>query len=206
MYDETAGYNDPGAEKLRAPIKARYQEMFRGRVVLEIACATGYWTRVVGETAKSVLGVDINPLVIKVAEARCRDLSNVKFQRADAYTLKGVPRGFTAAMGILWWSHIPVNRIPGFLSSLHSRLEPGAFVLFVDQLPYDGHVRRRDGEGNTIEQRILSDGQSFEIVKNFPAEEDIRNALAGIAENIQYAEHPDENSWNVTYNVRRNRD
>jgi demethylmenaquinone methyltransferase/2-methoxy-6-polyprenyl-1,4-benzoquinol methylase len=202
-YDETAGYTDSEAEQLRAPIKARYREMFAGHTVLEIACGTGYWTPAIAEVADSVLAVDINPSLLSQAEERCKHLPNVRFQVADAYTLEGVPNGFTAALGIWWWSHMPLERVPAFLATLHSRLLPGAFVLFVDQLPYDGFVRRIDPGGNTLEKRFLSDGRSFEIVKNFPTAENIHNALAGIADNVQYLERPDEKHWNVTYHAKK---
>ncbi|KKL68522.1 hypothetical protein LCGC14_2124130 [marine sediment metagenome] len=203
VYDETAGYTTPEAEQLRVPIKARYREMFAGHTVLEIACGTGYWTPTVAEVANSVLAVDINPSLISQAKDRCKHFPNVKFQIADAYTLDGVPTGFSAAFGIWWWSHVPLERLMAFLTSLHSKMLPGAFVLFVDQLPYDGHVRRQDPGGSTLEQRSLPDGRSFEIVKNFPSKEDIHNALTGVADNVQYVERPDEKSWNVTYNTAR---
>jgi len=203
VYDETAGYMDPEAEQLRVSIKARYQKMFAGHAVLEIACATGYWTATVAASAKSVFAVDINPAVISQAKERCRNLSNVKFQIADAYILKDVPTGFSAAFGILWWSHVPKERIKAFFSALHGKLLPGALVMFVDQLPYDGHVRRQDCTGNTIEQRSLPCGSSFEVVKNFPTEENVRDTLSGMADNIQYIERPDEKSWDVIYNVKK---
>ena len=202
VYDETAGYTDREAEELRLPIKARYREMFSGHTVLEIACGTGYWTPTIAEGAVSVLGVDVVPPLIAQAQARCKHLANVTFQIADAYTLDGVPTGFTAAFAHWWWSHIPLARTAGFLSALHSRLTPGALVLFVDQLPYDGHVRRQDAAGNTLEQRSLPHGRSFEVVKNFPTENELCDALAGIAENVEYIERPDEQSWSLTYHTK----
>lgn len=202
VYDHTAGYTNPETEQLRVPIKARYRAVFAKHTVLEIACGTGYWTPTVAGVATSVLGVDINPLVIAQARNRCRHLANVAFQIADAYVLEGVPAGFSAALGILWWSHMPKQRIAAFLATLHSRLLPGACVLFVDQLPYDGHTRRQDRDGNILEQRVLPDGRVFEIVKNFPTEEEVRHALAGIADNVEYVERPGENSWDVRYTVK----
>ena len=129
VYDETAGYTDPEAEQLRVPIKARYQDMFRDHTVLEIACGTGYWTPTIAEVATSVLAVDINPSLISQAEDRCKNLPNVTFQVADAYTLAGVPAGFSAALGIWWWSHVPRERLAAFLAALHSKLQSGATSL-----------------------------------------------------------------------------
>jgi SAM-dependent methyltransferase len=199
VYDETAGYTDPAAERLRVPIKARYQTLFSGRSVLEIACGTGYWTPAVAEVAQSVVGVDINPSLVAQAKDRCKHLPNVRFQIADAYTLDGVPGSFSAAFAHWWWSHIPRECLSDFLATLHGKLESGALVLFVDQLLFSGHIRRKDADGNTIELRSLPDGRTFEIVKNFPSEGDVRNALAGIADNVKYTERPGEGSWSVTY-------
>jgi len=74
-------------------------------------------------------------------------------------------------------------------------------VLIVDQLPYADAARRTDDNGNTLERRVLPNGQAFEIVKNFPKEQELRCALAGMASNIKYAEYWDETNWNLTYNV-----
>ena len=202
VYDETAGYTDPEVEDLRLPIKTRYQDILKDHTVLEIACGTGYWTSTIAQAAKSVLAVDINTALISQAKERCKNLPNVRFQIADAYTLKGVPTGFSAALGIWWWSHIPVERITAFLKALHSKLDPGAIVLFVDQLPYDGFIRRHDPRGNTIEQRTLPDGRLFEIVKNFPKAQDIHIFLSDVADNVQFIERPEEKSWNLIYNVK----
>ncbi|MBN1643835.1 MAG: class I SAM-dependent methyltransferase [Dehalococcoidales bacterium] len=179
--------------------KQRKCVLLSGREVLEVACGSGYWTEVIGEVAKSVLATDIDLSLISIAKSRCKHLSNVRFQIADAYTLNDVPSGFDAALGIWWWSHIPKKCVPIFLSALHSKLESKALVLFVDQLSYDGFVRRQDSDGNILEQRILPDGGSFTIVKNFPTKQDITDYLKNIAYDIRYTEYPDEMSWSVIY-------
>jgi len=199
VYDETAGYTDPEAERLRTPIKDRYRKMFQGRTVLEIACGSGYWTQVIGEAAASVLAVDINESLIEIARDRCRHMSNIDFQIADAYTLEGVPTGFSAAFSVWWWSHVPKARLQSFLKALHGKLHPGAQVMFRDQLLYGGYRRRQDADGNTLEERILPDGRSFEIVKNFTSESEIQAVLAGLAASVEYLGRPDEESWEVTY-------
>lgn len=202
VYDETAGYTDPEGEALREPIKARYRDLFRGHDVLEIACGTGYWTAVVGEAARSLLATDNQPAVLRIARERCRDLTGVRFREVGAFSLDGVPTGFTAAFAIWWWSHIRKESVRAFLTALHSRLEPGSPVLFNDQLTYGGKERRLDSGGNTLELRTLPDGRSFWIVKNFPTEEELRAALDGLAEDIEYRPRPEEKHWDLTYRTK----
>ncbi len=206
VYDVTAGYADSEAEKLRGPIKKRFKEIFRGHKVLEIACGTGYWTTVIGETAASVLGIDNNRPSLEQARKRCTHQPDVRFQFADAYTLEGVPGGFDAAFGHGWWSHIPKQNIRTFLTALHRKLIPGAVVLFNDQLPYNGFYRKQDKGGNIIEQRILPNAHSFMIVKNFPSEDEIENALSAFAEDIKYTRITNEDHWEVVYRVKSNQE
>ncbi len=202
VYDLTAGFLDPEAEKLRGPIKQRYRERFRGRKVLEIACGSGYWTAVIGGTAESVLAIDINCSLLEQARKRCAGQPNICFQIADAYKLEGVTGDFNAAAAIAWWSHIPKKNIRTFLTTLHSKLLPGALVMFCDQLPYSGFYREYDADGNTIEKRVLPDGRSFFIVKNFPDEREIKEVLSGFAEDIEYHRVNEDKWWEVLYRVR----
>lgn len=203
VYDETAGYLDRDAEALREPVKARYRELFKGKNVLEIACGSGYWTQVLGETADFVLAVDINEEIMRHAVLRCRDLPNVRFQLADAFTLAGVPYGFDAAVAIWWYSHMPRRRIPEFLAALANCSKPGAMIMFVDQLPYDGFERTTDENGDTLETRTLPGGSSFSVIKNFPSEVELRSMLSGFGEDICYTARPEEGNWEVVWRVKK---
>ena len=97
VYDETAGYLDPLAERLRATIKPKLRKILEGRRVLEIACGTGYWTQVISGSAESILATDINHSMIEMARRRLRGNHNVDFLVTDAYTLGGVRGSFDAA-------------------------------------------------------------------------------------------------------------
>ncbi len=205
-YDLSAGYLTLDADPVRVAKKRRFQQIFRGHDVIEIACGTGYWTAVLAETAKSVVGIDVNPEMISRAQSRCERLPNVKFRLADAYSLEPEAGAFTAAFAVWWWSHIPRSRVGAFLRSLHRRLIPGAPVLFSDQLEYDvpridgmATQRHEDSNGDTIERRVLSDGREYDIVKNFPTEQELVSALSGFGSDIQYREWPGEKHWELTY-------
>lgn len=205
QYDNLAGYADPVAEQLRAPIKARFQAVLSGHKVLEIACGTGYWTEVIAEVAESVLATDLDPTMVSSARRRLALRSNVRCQIADAYVLDGVEGDFTAAFSHWWWSHVPRPRLQTFLAVLHGKLEPAAVVVFADQLRYAWDRRRRDKDRNLLETRVLPDGSSWEIVKNFPTEDEIATELSGVAGSVVYREYPEGGYWMLTYTTRANR-
>ena len=202
VYDETAGYFEEEAEVLREPIKARYRELFKDRDVLEVACGSGYWTRVLGETAASVFAFDINMEILQKAVERCAGLSNMTFRIADAYTFLGVPTGFDAAVAIFWYSHIPKANIRQFLNALCGVLAPGALVMFCDQLPYEPAVRVTDEHGDVLEERTLPDGRTFSVIKNFPTEDELRTAITPFGEDIVYSVNTAKGNWEVVWRVK----
>jgi SAM-dependent methyltransferase len=158
---------------LRA-MEAALAEPFAGRHVLEIACGTGWWTQHGAQRATSWLATDLNPETMAVARHKTMPAC-VQFATVDAYTFAELgPQTFNAAFAGCWWSHVPLQRLPGWLNTLHARLEPGARVLMLDNLYVPGSstpLSRTDNAGNTYQNRSLDDGSVHEVLKNFPTSE-----------------------------------
>jgi demethylmenaquinone methyltransferase/2-methoxy-6-polyprenyl-1,4-benzoquinol methylase len=108
----------------------------------------------------------------------------VRFAPADAYEVTAIPGSFTAVFAGFWWSHVPRQRLGGFLRQLHRRLRPGTRLLFCDNRFVPGSstpIHRRDGEGNTYQLRQLESGEEYEVLKNFPTPEAVSTVLHGVA-------------------------
>ena len=173
---------------------------FVGRDVLEVACGTGWWTPHGARDAASWLATDLNPETLAVARARPMPRS-VRFETVDAYALAGLAgRRFDAAFAGCWWSHVPLERLPGWLGLLHSRLAPGARLVFLDNSfvqTSSTPISRRDEAGNTYQQRTLDDGSVHEVLKNFPTRGEAIAAIGPRARDAAWIEY--EHYWVLSY-------
>jgi demethylmenaquinone methyltransferase/2-methoxy-6-polyprenyl-1,4-benzoquinol methylase len=180
-------YAIPEFEPELTQLRAWLVERARGRTVLEIAAGTGHWTAVAAPVAKSITATDSSPAVLAIASRR--DLGpHVSFVGADAYELAGIGRDFNAAMGHLWWSHVPIRRRRDCLQSWVSHLRPGSRLLMIDQ----NYVRgfsipgcRQSESGDRYEWRSLADGSVHEILKNYPSDEELGEALDGFCDDVE---------------------
>ena len=164
---------------LREHIPAR----LAGRRVLEVASGTGYWTVLVSQQAQRLVATDLAEEPMRIARSKSYGV-DVQFEFADAYALPDSLGRFDGALGVFWWSHIPLSRIDAFLSSLHKRLESGARVLFMDNTYVEGSstpIAERDAEGNTFQMR-----GSTRVLKNFPTERELRAAIEPHARAFAY--------------------
>lgn len=181
-YDEV--YRKPERQRDLAWLRERLPQLTAGREVLEIAAGTGYWTEVIATTAASVMATDLNPETLAIAAQRDYGSTPVTLGEADACRLDEVPGDFDLVFCGFWWSHILRADIPRFLAGLHARLAPGTILLLLDNryVPGSNHAISRTGpDGDTYQQRFLSDGSSYEVVKNFPGPGQPRNDLAAFA-------------------------
>jgi 2-polyprenyl-3-methyl-5-hydroxy-6-metoxy-1,4-benzoquinol methylase len=205
-HDGCLNYTDNRAmEKLLGPIIGRIEKYISGRDVLEIACGTGNWTQVLSRRARNVVATDVNDSVLDIARGKPYLKENVRFMTADAYDLTSVEGEYNAAFAADWFSHIPKSKVESFLEGLHDRLTVGSNVIFVDMMPgeYDftGEIFF-DREGNRIKRRILPDGSRFNVVKNFPTENELRELLESRVTGMIFLEDLPLRRWLLAYTIK----
>ncbi len=184
-YDKI--FAKPERQQDLVSLRTLLRKQFAGRDVLEVACGTGYWTQVIGESARSILATDINEEVLEIAQHKTYANHNVEFKIADACTLNNVSGAFTAGLAGFWWSHLPKSRVAEFLDCFHSKLRPSALVLFLDNNYVEGsstRIAREDSDGNTYQKRKLENGAEFEVLKNFPSEAELKDCVGNRAANV----------------------
>ena len=166
--------------------------IFAGARVLEVACGTGYWTRVIAPVAAEVLALDSAPETMAIARLRV-PAAHVRFVAGDAYALPRDAGRFDAAFAGFWFSHVPIARRVEFLRGLNAMLGPGARVVLLDNCQVEGSsspVSERDAEGNTWQVRRLGDGSMHRVLKNFPSEAELRSAVAGLGHGFALTRWP----------------
>lgn len=195
-------YHKPERQPDLRAMEAWIGAPFAGRRVLELACGTGWWTAHGARAAQSWLATDINPATLAVARAKPMP-GSVRFAELDAYTLAGLDgERFDATFAGCWWSHVPLALLPAWLETLHSKLEPGARVVFLDNSfvqTSSTPITRRDADGNTYQQRVLDDGSVHEVLKNFPSRDEACARLGARASACEWIAH--EHYWILSYRL-----
>ena len=182
-------YSKPERQVDLQYLRERIPTRFAGRSVLEVACGTGYWTQFIAQSARIICATDLTEETLAIARGKNIAASRALFKVADAMALPADLGTFDSAFCGFWWSHLAHAQIDAFIASLHARLVPGATVLLLDNRYVEGSstpISRRTAEGDTYQLRHLANGSNYDVLKNFPSEEDIRTQLRGRAINVQY--------------------
>jgi ubiquinone/menaquinone biosynthesis C-methylase UbiE len=195
-------YAKPERQADLARMREDIPALFAGERVLEIACGTGYWTPLIAAQAQSVVALDYNEETLAIARSKSYPKANVRFVQGNAYALPQWQEKFSACYAGFWWSHVPLGKLDAFLAGLHSRLESGAKVAFMDNRYVEGSstpISRKDGEGNTYQERGLADGTTHEVLKNFPTAAEMQRRLGRYGKGVRYTEY--EYYWVATYRI-----
>jgi demethylmenaquinone methyltransferase/2-methoxy-6-polyprenyl-1,4-benzoquinol methylase len=176
-------YDRPERQADLARLAGIVATTFANRRILEVACGTGYWTELLAMTATHVTAVDVTEATLELARAKPIAAQRVRFQQADAYALNSVEGDFDAGAAMFWWSHVPRQRLQEFLRGFHSKLQPGSIVAFIDNQFVEGNstpIARTDDEGNTFQKRKIENGNTFEVLKNYPSDTELQAVLSDV--------------------------
>ena len=196
-YDRV--YAKPERQADLRAIEAWLPSLFVAAPVIEIACGTGYWTQFIAPVAASLLALDSSVETLQIARRRVSG-TNIDFVVADAYSLPAAAARFDAAFAGFWFSHVPRMRWSEFLGELHAALRPGARVVLLDNRYVEGSstpVAARDPAGDTWQLRLLEDGSTHRVLKNFPTADELRSVLTPRAARLDYLQWP--HYWAMVY-------
>jgi len=182
-------------------LKRLVKNFLKNKSVLEIACGTGYWTKIISNAAHSIVAIDSGKEVLDIAVMKFYQKSNVKFINDDALSLLKIENIFNSAFCGFWFSHIQKKKIESFIVKLHTKLKPNSVVVMIDNKYVVGsstQVSRKDEEGNTYQLRKLEDGSEYEVLKNFYLEDELKNIFKNCSSNLEIINL--KYYWMIKYN------
>jgi ubiquinone/menaquinone biosynthesis C-methylase UbiE len=174
-YEEIYDWKDPDRQREQDLLSAAIRDSLRGRDVLEVACGTGWWTRILSESARRIMATDLGDEVMVIAREKKYGCP-VTFKIENAYNLSFDDDSFNGGLAFSWFSHIPHDLIDIFLDEFHRVLARGSRVFIADNAYIQGiggEPVEKEGDTNTYKIRALKDGGVFTIVKNYFSVEDL---------------------------------
>jgi SAM-dependent methyltransferase len=152
--------------------------------VLELACGTGQWTRLLASRGLRVTAVDGAPEMLARARDRVAGL-DVEFLQADLFNWQP-PRRFDTVFFCFWLSHVPPERFADFWATVGAALRPGGRACFVDSSLGDMDNEELPSIGSSlVRRRPLPDGGTARVVKVFHDPDGLSQALRDIGWSAQ---------------------
>jgi SAM-dependent methyltransferase len=99
------------------------------RESLELGCGTGAFSRLLAERSEQVLALDLSPHMIRIAQERSKDYSNIDFRVADAATWEFPLERFDCIASIATLHHLPITET---LQKIKGALRAGGTVVILD--------------------------------------------------------------------------
>jgi ubiquinone/menaquinone biosynthesis C-methylase UbiE len=174
-YEDVYYWTDAYRQEEQRIMADAIKTSLSGRDVVDFACGTGWWDRLLSDTAKSITGLDINEDVLEVARSK-EYWCPTKFLIGDAYKPPFNGPTFDGALATFWLSHIPKARLHEWIDTLHSILKPGSHVFIAENtnIPgVGGPIVTKEGDENTYKLRTLKDGSQHTVMKNYYSVEEL---------------------------------
>jgi ubiquinone/menaquinone biosynthesis C-methylase UbiE len=184
-YDRGAELNRRWFAETEALADALRSFAPKGRV-LELACGTGNWTRLLAESADHLTAVDASPEMLAIARERA-GTSNVEYKEADLFSWCPDAEYDVVFFGF-WLSHVPPDRFEPFWNTMRSCFVPGGRVFFADSLPDETATatdQRMEGRQSVTSHRQLNSGNEYRVVKVFYEPDELQARLTKLGWRIQ---------------------
>jgi len=184
-------YNKPERQNDIKSLSELLTNLLKRKSVLEIACGTGFWTQFFAPETDSITAVDYNEEVLAIARNRLKQFTHTSFCQSDAYLLNNFSGSYNAGIANFWWSHVELDKLSQFLKCFHSKLLPQSLVVFTDNKYVHGSstpIARKDQRGNTYQNRKLENGDSYEVLKNFPSKAQFELMVKDFTDQVHFNE------------------
>ena len=180
-YEEIYYRDQPDRRKEIDDEAMRIRTLVKGKSVLELACGTGYWTKIMSEAAGEVTASDLSAEMLEIARKKPQT-SPVTFVQADMFGHAWPEKAFDAVAVGFWFSHQPRQEYEQFFDLILGPLRQDGTIWMIDNNPpAEGPVHelvRVDTHGNSYKRRHLKDGRSFTILKNYFPEKELRDLFS----------------------------
>ena len=103
--------------------------------LLEIGCGTGSFSRMAAQHVDRVLALDLSPEMIRIAEERSNNCTNIDYLVADALNWDYPKSNFNCIVSIATFHHLPLEEI---LSRVKLALKPGGILMVLDLYAGEG--------------------------------------------------------------------
>ena len=112
-YEEIYYRDQPARRKEIDDEAGRVRDLAAGKTVLELACGTGYWTKIMSESARSITASDLSEEMLAMARRKPL-VAPVTFVQADMFTHAWEPKAFDLVAVGFWLSHQPKQEYEQF--------------------------------------------------------------------------------------------
>jgi SAM-dependent methyltransferase len=149
--------------------------------VLELACGTGVWTRLLRRVGRTLTALDAAPEMLALNRQRVGDPA-VRYECVDLFAWEP-DAAYDLVFFAFWLSHVPPERLDAFLDAVARAVRSGGRVFLIDE-PVSTPNKPPLPRDATRETRPLRDGREFTIVKVYydPAELGTRLAARGFTQ------------------------
>ena len=172
-YDRGAALSRQWFDEVRV-LRRALHALGKVESALELACGTGIWTQELSRIAAQVTALDASEEMIAINRAKVA-AANVTYQQADLFNWQP-DRQYDLVFFGFWLSHVPADRLDGFLSAVSAAVKPGGHVFLINSRLEPTSTATdnplRDDE-QIIRTRKLNDGREFKVVKVFYEPDDL---------------------------------